>query len=264
MLTVNGHRLNPTIFPDKTSQVWKLPEWLFQHSSYWIDWRWDNESEVLQLIQLIHLITIRTGVEDIVLYVPYLPYARQDKEMKNDQTFALHSFGRILNALALKKVITVDVHNEFVAHECIRNLHNIHPVLFHSWYLRENNLKYDCIVFPDMGAFRRYPHLQERPHVVFRKYRDLSTGIVGGHELHGSDADAKSAKSFLVVDDICDGGATFLSVAEAIKPLCPNLVQLDLMVTHGLFSKGYEELVKHYTNFYSTNSLANNLGGFEV
>ena len=40
----------------------------------------------------------------------------------------------------------------------------------------------------------------------------------------------------LIVDDICDGGMTFIKVAEVLKNF--GTKQIDLAVSHGLFSKG--------------------------
>ena len=263
MITVNGHRLNATVFPDKTSQVWKLPEWLLKHSSYWIDWRWESESEIIQLMQLSHLLcnVNPVGANHITLYVPYLPYARQDKKIGNSETFALSTMGYFLNAMAFEKVITLDVHNEDQASNSIRHFQNIHPVEFHEFLI--NLIKPDRIIFPDRGAFKRYSHLEQYKHLIFSKVRDQGTGKITSHVLEYGELTSFQQPTMLVIDDICDGGATFLSVAEAIYRNQPH-AKLVLGVTHGIFSKGLEDLSKNFADIRCTNSLHTMVNAYEV
>lgn len=53
----------------------------------------------------------------------------------------------------------------------------------------------------------------------------------------------------LIVDDICDGGATFLKIAKEL----PN-TNLYLYVTHGIFSKGLGDLSRYFIKIFSTDS----------
>lgn len=51
---------------------------------------------------------------------------------------------------------------------------------------------------------------------------------------------------------LCDGGGTFIGVAEELKK--HNCGKLFLFVTHGIFSRGFEELNKYFEKIYCTNS----------
>jgi ribose-phosphate pyrophosphokinase len=56
----------------------------------------------------------------------------------------------------------------------------------------------------------------------------------------------------VITDDICDGGMTFIHVAQRLKALSAERVVL--FVTHGIFSKGlgvFDGLIDH---FYTTDS----------
>jgi ribose-phosphate pyrophosphokinase len=53
----------------------------------------------------------------------------------------------------------------------------------------------------------------------------------------------------VIIDDICDGGATFLSIAEKI-----NAKHLTLIVTHGIFSKGFSALEKRFNEIIVSDS----------
>jgi len=68
--------------------------------------------------------------------------------------------------------------------------------------------------------------------------------IIDSEDLKGQDC--------LVVDDICDGGATFLRLALALK--AKNAGRLYLAVSHGIFSKGLDQLLEHYEQLYTSDS----------
>lgn len=42
MIKLNGYEVKPTIFPDGTSQVWKLPEMSILNSVNVITWEFEN------------------------------------------------------------------------------------------------------------------------------------------------------------------------------------------------------------------------------
>jgi ribose-phosphate pyrophosphokinase len=68
----------------------------------------------------------------------------------------------------------------------------------------------------------------------------------------------------LIVDDICDGGATFIRAARALRAIEPD-VEVGLCVTHGIFSKGRQHLLDNgIDKIYTTNSLLKNDGNYEV
>jgi ribose-phosphate pyrophosphokinase len=55
----------------------------------------------------------------------------------------------------------------------------------------------------------------------------------------------------LIVDDICDGGGTFIGLAAELKN--KNAGKLYLAVSHGIFSKGFDSL-KCFDKIFTTNS----------
>jgi len=56
----------------------------------------------------------------------------------------------------------------------------------------------------------------------------------------------------LIVDDICDGGGTFLGLAKELKS--KNAGKLYLAISHGIFSKGFESLAKDFQKIFTTDS----------
>ena len=260
MIKVLGHKIEPTKFPDGTTQVWKLPNEILNAATVHVDWRFEAEDELFSISQL-KLLLNKAG--SFSLHAPYLPFARQDKEVSNGQTFALHSFSRMLNNIGFDFVTSVDVHNPVMTKGLVNNFKNITVDDIHCELIAK--LKPDYIVFPDTGAKARYTFVKGEPHITFEKERDQATGQIIGHRLVTGESatEALHGKKLLIVDDICDGGATFLSIAKTISSRYKSC-KLDLFVTHGLFSKGREVLEKAGITLHTTNSLPRNPEGIHV
>ena len=61
----------------------------------------------------------------------------------------------------------------------------------------------------------------------------------------------------VITDDICDGGGTFHGVAAALREVYGNDFKLHLWTSHGIYSKGVEELLKTFDTLGCTNSFVN-------
>jgi ribose-phosphate pyrophosphokinase len=75
-------------------------------------------------------------------------------------------------------------------------------------------------------------------------------GTIIGHKIKSTSKTPEPSDNIWVIDDLCDGGATFISIAKLLRENY-EFNQLNLYVTHGLFSKGKEELFKYYDNILS-------------
>lgn len=249
------HVVIPTIFPDGTSQCWKLPEQIIESRNTKVTWNFEHEVELIHLASLKYLLSGHKH-----LHIPYLPYARQDKELNNSSTFNLRIFADFLNNLNFNLITSVDVHNLITTDVLIKNFKNIEVINLikkaKSYILTDN------IVFPDVGAEKRYGFMGLGT-ICCSKVRDQKTGQILKHEVYQID-EVKKAKRILIVDDICDGGATFISITKMLKEINPELF-IDLYVTHGIFSKGKQILYDTgIQNIYCTNSLLKNVDGFKV
>lgn len=235
MLSVNGVTVLPTIFPDQTSQVWKLHPEAFEPAECRIIWKFESEAEVVRLLQLNHLMS--TKYRKRILLIHYLPYARQDKKVANDATFALRSFAHLLNMMEFSEVRCFDPHSD-VALELI---HNFVPVYPKEQVVKAYiNCKADIVAYPDEGAFNKYTRVYKEmgfSHIYGEKTRDQSTGWITGYKLVGS----ANNQNVLIVDDICDGGATFIHLTKALKEA--GAKEVNLFVSHGIFSKGLQPLI---------------------
>lgn len=264
MIKVNGFVVKPTIFPDGTSQIWKLPPGLLENKIVTITWYFEAEREMLDIWSIRALFP---SVSSIALHMPYMPYARQDKPIDNNLTFSLYVFASLINSLSFNLVSTVDVHNPRETKKLIKNF-----VSYDVLTIQQNLvglIQPDCIVYPDAGAYERYTAVSlGKKKITYNKYRHGGTGAINHHEIEVASLGIvnslpKEGPKFLIIDDICDGGATFISIANDLNARFIN-PEISLFVTHGIFSKGLKPLADVGIKAYTTNSLLKNVEGFNV
>jgi ribose-phosphate pyrophosphokinase len=232
MISLNDNKIEPTIFPDKTSQVWKLPDSSFEQQNI-IVWEFENEAEIFHICQIADLLHNHELTESVVLVMPYLPYGRQDKDVTNQETFALNTFARIINSCKFTGVTFKDGHSK-IAKKLIDRSIDLFPQ-------DEIQVAIDaipgCVLsYPDKGAFDRYSIQFGTDAIIGDKVRDQQTGYITNYEFSGNPVN----KDILIIDDICDGGMTFRILARDLLKAGANSV--NLYVTHGIFSKGLEVL----------------------
>lgn len=256
MITLNGQIVTPTMFPDGTSQVWKLPEESFSGNPNQVLWQFEHEAEFIHLAQLLTLLD-RKSVYGIILRIPYFPYGRQDKGIDNDKTFALRTFLRLLEGIyaglwGANLIETFDLHSSLSLNHNSR-LSKLLKVISPNELLNSIADQYDVVVYPDKGAAERY-HIEGKPVVTATKVRDQETGRITHYFINEED----KSKLFpeckcLVVDDICDGGATFELLSQSLSEHIG--LRPDLYVSHGIFSKGLDTLRPLYRKIITTDSL---------
>jgi ribose-phosphate pyrophosphokinase len=200
----------------------------------------------------------RMAAEHIQLFIPYVPYARQDRVMVDGEPFSLKVFAKLINSLEIDVVGFYDAHSE-VTPALINNSYNIE-----NWYqvdefiFKEGLPRGLTVISPDAGAYKKIHKTCQKISkyhpdfikeiLVANKIRDVRNGEILGCEVFG---DVKG-KDCLIIDDICDGGWTFTELGSVLKDKdCGNLF---LFVSHGIFSKGLDELTKYYDLIGTTNS----------
>lgn len=112
------------------------------------------------------------------------------------------------------------------------------------------------IIAPDDGAVDRARRFRDKfypgvPLIKCTKRRDSFTGALSGYYCPQL---PERGGRYIVVDDICDGGGTFNLLAEAFDKAMPYLYALELVVSHGIFSKGLHAISPIYSRITTTNS----------
>lgn len=217
---------------------------------------YESNDDLFALAQAVDAVK-NAGAKSWNLYMPYLPYSRQDRRCNDGEGHGLKVFASFINSLGFDRVYTDDAHST-VAEALFDNFFN-NPQAACAQMLP----KYDFLVAPDAGAEKKvYTHRQVAQGtmvITASKTRDAEGKITGTHVSNGfqvADFDV------CIVDDLCDGGATFISLAEELRKYGPN--RLDLYVTHGMFTNPakFQLLYERFDNIYVHNLYNKSLESF--
>ncbi|MGQ7854967.1 ribose-phosphate diphosphokinase [Pedobacter sp. WC2501] len=194
----------------------------------------------------------KMGVKEINLFIPYFPAARQDRVMIPGEPLSVKVYADIINAMTLASVTVFDPHSEVTP----ALLNNCVTVSNHEFIKQViANIGTDVkLISPDGGALKKIYKVSEflggAEVVECSKSRDVKTGKLSGFKVYAEDL---AGADCLIVDDICDGGGTFIGLAEALK--AKNAGKLYLAISHGIFSKGFDELGKYFEQIFTTDSI---------
>ena len=190
------------------------------------------------------------------LFIPCLFGQRSDRRFSEMQSFDLKLITDVINDCNFGCVEILDPHSD-VAMALIRNSEKRTSYEFVKKAVRDIQKKFDTtdsfadilLVSPDAGAYKKvyeYGEKLQLPTMGAMKCRvDGIPAMTFTHDVEGKDC--------LIVDDLCDGGATFVSLAKLLK--LHKAKHVYLYVTHGLFSKGFDEMMAAgIDRIYCTNS----------
>jgi len=194
----------------------------------------------------------RMGVKEINLFIPYFPAARQDRVMVPGEPLSVKVYADIINAMALTSVTIFDPHSE-VTPALLNNCVTISNHDFIKQVIAKigDGVK---LISPDGGALKKIYKVSEclggAEVVECSKSRDVKTGKLSGFKVYSEDL---AGADCLIVDDICDGGGTFIGLSEALK--AKNAGKLYLAISHGIFSKGFEVFDRYFEQIFTTDSI---------
>lgn len=206
----------------------------------------EGNDDIINLALLVDALRRGYYLKGITLDMPYLPYARQDRVMTDGESLSVKVVCDIINSLKFDFVLVSDVHSA-VGVACLNNV--VERDLSNCIHgLQDNFNRHNTIlVSPDAGANKKVLNLAKSwgfPEVVRAdKTRDVLTGKITGTVVYSPHV---GDKDFLIVDDICDGGRTFVELAKELRKLTTGKVYL--YVTHGIFSAGmkvFDGLIDH-------------------
>ncbi len=200
------------------------------------------------------------GFEKVELYISYLLAARMDRVMTAGEPFSLKVIAQMINSCDFSKIKIFDPHSE-VSTALIDKSYAITNIQFvkdavedyrkktASAYLQEF-----CIVSPDAGALKKIYKVAEAMNnmdvVECMKNRDVKTGSLSGFKVFSK---TLTGRTCFIIDDICDGGGTFIGVANELRKL--GAEKIVLIVSHGIFSKGLS--LENVDEIYCTDSYRN-------
>lgn len=195
----------------------------------------------------------RLGIKNVTLTLMYMPQARADRVFEKGMPLPIKVFADILNSFGFDKVYLFDPHSD-VTPALINNVEVI------TQQRLVYNLKIDSgtkftLCAPDLGATKKtFDAAKALGHDKFYqaiKVRDVTTGDIVACDLVEKEVSGR----VLIIDDISDGGASFKHLAKLLKERGAS--QVDLYVTHGIFSKGLEVMKPEIDNIFVENIVGN-------
>jgi ribose-phosphate pyrophosphokinase len=216
------------------------------------------------------------GFVNLHLYNPMFHGQRSDRQFETGSCNYLKDvICPIINSLKFKTVTCIDPHSD-VLEACLNNFRKIDNLELVSFALNYCKALHDMkdderiyktdldpaffqfsLISPDAGASKKIYKLAEQigykgDIITCSKDRDTE-GKLTKIVVPIKDTGPLCKKDYIIIDDICDGGATFINIAQELKKLY-NCNHIYLIVTHGIFSKGFDELSKYFDGIYTTNS----------
>lgn len=198
----------------------------------------------------------RMGCEEMELFLPYFPAARQDRVANSGEALSVKVMANLINSLGFNKVMILDPHSDVVS-----ALINKVSILSNLAFIQKiSNLfeEFPVFIAPDAGSHKKVNKLSVNlggfPIVECTKSRNIQTGVLSDFKVY---ADDLKEQDCLIIDDICDGGGTFIGLAQALK--AKNAGKIYLAVSHGIFSKGPEVLAEHFEKVFFTDSFPSSI-----
>ena len=173
----------------------------------------------------------------ICLNMPYIPFSRQDRVNTSGECFSLKWFCEFINRMNFAEVFVCDPHSD-VSTALLNNVSvTTQEQVFSMHFERKKDF---YLVAPDGGSLKKIYDLAEdvdcKGVIMASKNRNTDTGEITGTEVHFNND--LGGRDCYIVDDICDGGRTFIEIAKILKK--KNCGKIVLMVTHGFFTKGLD------------------------
>lgn len=183
-------------------------------------------------------------IDLVLLYV----WGRMDRRISDREPYTLRVICDFINSMNLQSVSVFCPHSQATS-DLLRNYRqfsqNVEDKFFNHGVFNSipfgspatwvDNLS---LVFPDAGAAKRFAkssllsRYQNASIVTLHKERSERTGEIKGMKVIQGDV----KDNCVIIDDLCDGGATFKGASAALRDL--GAKRVSLVVPHGIFSKG--------------------------
>lgn len=188
------------------------------------------------------------------LHIPYLMAARSDREMTagSGESVDIEVIAELVNSLNFEKVFLYDVHSD-VSTALIKRSVNITNEKLVRAYDKPDSI----LIVPDAGAVKKVAkYLELNPNltdvVYCNKVRDMENN--GRLTINVLEVEKCAGRNCVIIDDLCDAGGTFVGIASQLWAQDNDPAHLTLIVTHGLFTRGYSQLENTFHDVITSNS----------
>lgn len=170
---------------------------------------------------------------------------RSDRRFEPNNSFDLKTIANFINSMKYDEVNLFHPHSD-VSLALIDNSKRISHLPFVEKVYKE--LNHPILVSPDAGAFKASYEIAQK----------LGADLVPSNKVRINEeplikiqGDVKN-RDCLIIDDLADGGRTFINLAKELKS--QGAEKVFLYVSHGQFHYGFEEIKEWIDHVYCTNS----------
>jgi len=189
----------------------------------------ENIIETLLIVDALE----RMGAKEVSLIIPWMGYSLQDKVFREGEAIAAKVVADLLSNSFISRIFLLDLHNPSIpGFFSIPTYHLTAKKIFLD-YLQKNPLQEPVVVSPDFGGLKRarnFANDLNLPLLNIDKSRDLQTGQVTAHAIHGGEV---RNRNVIVFDDVIVSGGTVAQAAELLK--AEDAKKVIFMATHGIF-----------------------------
>jgi ribose-phosphate pyrophosphokinase len=207
---------------------------------YFHDSSMDPQEGIVSLFQVNDALR-RSSASKINNVIPYMSYSRQDRMTEPRVPITARIVADLISEKA-QRVITTDLHNPAITGFYNIPFDNLKGYIPISEYLKNycpEFLANAVILAPDVGCAKMAGSYAKRLglRVVLADKERKKAGEIGDLKIVGD----VRGKNVIIPDDMIDTGGTLIKAAEEAKK--QGAEQIYVCATHGVFSRGVEELI---------------------
>jgi len=203
--------------------------------------RLSTPNDIVRLMTFLHFLHFH-GIREAELQVGYVYGGRTDRTINGGVVIPSVVSSLIQSSpVAISKTYLFDPHSDVTA-ACLPNAVAVSNIELVRQHLEMCGYDKDAsiLIAPDQGAMKKTAHIAEQlgmRYTFTSKVRNVNDGSLSGFSVPYPAAFNRVSNA-IIVDDICDGGGTFIGVADVVHQF--SNASVDLVVSHGIFSNGFD------------------------
>lgn len=185
----------------------------------------------------------RLGAKEVSLIVPWMGYSLQDKVFREGEAIAAKVVADMLSNSFISRIFLLELHNTSIPGFFAKPTYHLSTKELFQQHLREYvDLSQAVVVSPDFGGLKRaryFANSLNLPLLNIDKSRDLQSGQVTAHAIHGGDVQDKIV---ILYDDVIVTGGTVAETSLLLKE--HGAKQIYFLATHGIFcNQGLDKII---------------------
>lgn len=213
--------------------------------------KYESDLDLIKLMFVKKYIESKGGESILTIY--YMPYSRMDRS-ENGSAFTLQYVADFIKNLNFYHIQVVEPHSD-VTPALLGNrvdvVHMSEKILELAKLEVGFDEEKDYIMFPDLGASRRYKNIGTNNVLIGHKVRDFKTGDIVKLDLIGKRD--KGSKKVVIVDDLSSRGGTFVHSAHKLRE--EGFQEVYLVVSHSENTIFKGELFDNVNKVFTTDSI---------